>query len=302
MAELRFDGRVAAITGAGRGLGRSYALLLASRGAKVVVNDIGTSRRGEGIDAAPAQQVVDEIRAAGGEAVVNFDSVATPEGGKAIIDTALDRYGRIDILVHNATINRHGPFREMRFEDFSAVIDVHLHGAFRIARQAFPSMCDAKYGRIVLVSSIAGLYGDKNIAGYCAGKAALIGLANALAQEGAGHGITCNCIVPAAETRLAEGRDTSSFPPWGPELVAPMVGWIAHESCTASGELFVALAGRMAKAFVAETSGVYQPSWTIEQVADRLPAISGMADQQVFKPVPSGFYDHLSFSFKMARG
>jgi NAD(P)-dependent dehydrogenase (short-subunit alcohol dehydrogenase family) len=148
---------VAVITGAGRGLGRAYALLLASRGAKVVVNDIGTSRRGDGIDLGPAQAVVDEIAAAGGEAVANADTVATAEGGQAIVEAALDAWGRVDILVHNATINRAGPFRDLTFADFSAVLDVHLNGAFHVAHAAFPRMCDAGYGRIVLTSSIAGL-------------------------------------------------------------------------------------------------------------------------------------------------
>jgi NAD(P)-dependent dehydrogenase (short-subunit alcohol dehydrogenase family) len=229
MSELRYDGRVAAISGAGRGLGRSYALLLASRGAKVVVNDPGTSRSGDGTDPGVAQQVVDEIRAAGGEAVANVDSVATEAGGKAIIDTALDAFGRIDIVIHNATINRRGPLRDMAVADFSAIIDVHLHGAFHLVRRAFPLMCDAGYGRIVFASSIAGLYGEHNVAAYCAGKGALIGFANGIALEGAAHGVTCNLIVPAALTRLAEGRDTSGFPPMQEELVAPAVAWLAHD-------------------------------------------------------------------------
>jgi NAD(P)-dependent dehydrogenase (short-subunit alcohol dehydrogenase family) len=302
MDELRFDGRVAVISGAGGGLGRDYALLLAARGAKVVVNDLGTSRRGEGADLGMAQAVVDEIRAAGGEAIANGDSVATAAGGEAIIGAALDAFGRIDILVHNATINRAGPFRDMAFDDFAGVIDVHLHGAFHLARAAFPLMCDQGYGRIVLVSSIAGLYGDRNIAAYAAGKGAVIGLANVLALEGAEHGVTANCIVPAARTRLAEGRDTDDFPPWGPELVAPAVGWLAHEACTASGELFVALAGRMAQAYIAETPGVWQPAWTIEDVAGRLGEIADRSRPVAFSPVPRGFYDHLGYSFDMARG
>ncbi|MCB2073668.1 MAG: SDR family NAD(P)-dependent oxidoreductase [Novosphingobium sp.] len=301
MEELRFDGRVAVISGAGGGLGREYALLLAARGAKVVVNDLGTDRRGEGADVAMAQVVVDEIEAAGGEAVANGDSVATPQGGKAIVDAALDAYGRIDIVVHNATINRHGPFRDLAWEDFSAVLDVHVGGAFHLAKAAFPRMCDQGYGRIVLVSSIAGLYGEKNVSAYCTGKAALIGLANALAQEGACDGVTANCIVPAARTRLAEGRDTDDFPPWGPELVAPAVGWLAHERCTASGEMFVSLAGRMAQAYVAETRGVYQAEWTVDQVAHRLDEIADRSQQVTFNPLPSGFYDHLRYSFEMAR-
>jgi NAD(P)-dependent dehydrogenase (short-subunit alcohol dehydrogenase family) len=302
MDELRFDGRVAVITGAGGGLGRDYALLLARHGAKVVVNDLGTSRRGEGADIGMAQAVVDEIRAAGGEAVANGDTVATAAGATAIVDTALASFGRIDILVHNATINRAGPFRDLAFEDFAAVLDVHLFGAFHLAKAAFPRMCDQGYGRVVLVSSIAGLYGESNISAYATAKGAVIGLANALALEGAGHGVTANCIVPAAQTRLAEGRDTSAFPPWGPDLVAPAVGWLAHESCTASGELFVALAGRMAKAYVAETRGVYQPAWTIEEVAARLGEIGDRSQQVTFDPVPRGFNEHLGYSFDMARG
>lgn len=301
MDELRFDGRVAVISGAGGGLGREYALLLASRGAKVVVNDLGTSRRGEGADLGMAQAVVEEIRAAGGAAVANGDSVATAAGGTAIVDAALDAYGRIDILIHNATINRHGPFRDLSFEDFSDVIDVHLHGAFHLAKAGFPRMCDQGYGRIVLTSSIAGLYGDKNVVAYSTGKAAVIGLSNVLALEGAEHGVTSNCIVPAARTRLAEGRDTDGYPPWGPEFVAPAVGWLAHESCTASGELFIALAGRMAQAYVTETRGVFQSEWTIDQVAGRRGEIADRSQQLTFSPVAGGFYEHLGYSFDMAR-
>ena len=301
MNEKRFDGRVAVISGAGGGLGRDYALLLASRGAKVVVNDLGTSRRGEGADLSLAQAVVDEIRAAGGEAIANGDSVATAEGASAMVQAALDAWGRIDILIHNATINRHAPFRDLSFPHFAAVIDVHLMGAFHLAKAAFPRMCDAGYGRIVFVSSIVGLYGERNVAGYAAGKAAVIGLANTLALEGAAHGVTANCIVPAAQTRLAEGRDTDDFPPWGPELVAPAVGWLAHEDCTASGELYVALAGRMAKARMVETRGVFQPGWTIEQVAAREEEIADTRGEVTFAPVPGGFYDHLAYSFAMAR-
>ncbi len=302
MEELRFDGRVAVVSGAGGGLGREYALLLASRGAKVVVNDLGTDRHGGGRDSTMAQNVVDEIRAAGGEAVANGDTVATPEGGGAIVEVALDSFGGIDILVHNATINRPGAFRDLAWEDFSAVLDVHVGGAFHLAKAAFPRMCDQGYGRVVLVASIAGLYGEKNLSAYATGKGAVMGLANALAMEGAEHGVTANCIVPAARTRLAEGRDTDGFPPWGSDLVAPAVGWLAHESCRASGEMYVALAGRIAQAYVAETRGVFRPEWTIEQVAQQLGEITDRSQQVTFAPVPSGFGDHLAYSFAMARG
>src|ERR1700752_3992616 len=160
MADLRFDGRVAVITGAGRGLGRSYAMLLASRGAKAVVNDPGGGLTGAGTDAGPADDVVREIVAAGGQAVASTDSVSTAAGGKAIIDAALDMYGRVDILVHNAGIVRRASLKEMSYEDFNAVLDVHLRGAFHIVRPVFPVMCDVGYGRIVLTSSIGGLYGN----------------------------------------------------------------------------------------------------------------------------------------------
>src|SRR5215469_6463210 len=156
MTERRFDGRVAVITGAGRGLGRAYAELLAAKGAKTVVNDPGGSMQGEGADAGPAEEVVLAIRAAGGEAVACTESVATPEGGKAIIQAALDHYGRIDILIHNAGIVRAASLKEMTYEDFDTVLDVHLRGAFHVVRPAFPIMCEAKYGRIVLTSSIGG--------------------------------------------------------------------------------------------------------------------------------------------------
>jgi NAD(P)-dependent dehydrogenase (short-subunit alcohol dehydrogenase family) len=301
MEELRFDGRVAVITGAGRGLGRAYALLLASRGAKVVVNDPGVSRHGEGGDAGPAQDVVDEIRAAGGKAVANTDSVATPAGGQAIIDAAVSAFGRVDILIHNAGVNRAVPIKDMSWEDFSLVLDVHLNGAFHCVRAALPLMAEAGYGRIVLTSSIAGLYSDKKNGAYSTAKAGLIGMSNVIANEGAEYGVTCNALVPAAVTRLSEGIDTSQFPPMEPDLVAPSVAWLVHESCTATGEVLISLAGRIAKAFVAETPGVYQPEWTIEQVSQRWDEIGDREGQLAFAPYPSGFYDHLGYSFGMTK-
>ena len=212
MTELRFDDRVAVITGAGRGLGRAYALLLASKGAKVVVNDPGGSLQGDGVDAGPAQAVVDEIGAAGGEAVACTESVATPAGGKAIVQAAMDRYGRIDILIHNAGNVRYGSLKELSYEDFESVLSVHLRGAFHVVRPAFPLMCSAGYGRIVLTSSIGGLYGNHRVANYGVSKAGIIGLCNVAALEGAAQGVRCNVIVPGAVTRMAEGIDTSQFP------------------------------------------------------------------------------------------
>jgi NAD(P)-dependent dehydrogenase (short-subunit alcohol dehydrogenase family) len=299
-AELRFDGRVAVVTGAGRGLGREYALLLASRGAKVVVNDVGGSLTGAGTDAGPAQSVVEEIVAAGGEAVASTDTVATPQGGQAIVDTALAHFGRLDVLIHNAGNVRRAPLAEMTSEDFDAVLDVHLRGAFHVVRPAFAHMTRAGYGRLVLTSSIGGLYGNHDVANYGVAKAGIIGLSNVAALEGAAAGVRCNVIVPAAVTRMAEGLDTSAYPPMGADLVAPTVGWLAHETCSVTGEILVAIAGRVARAYIAETPGVYRPSWTIEDVAADIGAIRDAADPVVFPVVPDGHADHIRYSFGMA--
>ncbi|WP_109530441.1 MULTISPECIES: SDR family NAD(P)-dependent oxidoreductase [Nocardia] len=299
MPELRFDDRVAVITGAGRGLGREYALLLASRGAKVIVNDPGSSVRGDSVEVDAAAAVVAEIEAAGGTAVACTESVATPEGGRAIIDTAIENFGRIDILVHNAGNVRYGSLRELSYEDFDAVLDVHLRGAFHVVRPAFPLMADAGYGRVVLTSSIGGLYGNQGVANYAVSKSAMIGLSNVIALEGAESGVRSNIIVPAAVTRLADGLDTSAYPPMGPELIAPTVGWLAHETCSVTGEMLVAVGGRVARAYIAETPGVYQPSWSIEQVGEQIEAIRDTADSWVF-PATTGHVEHLTKSFALA--
>jgi NAD(P)-dependent dehydrogenase (short-subunit alcohol dehydrogenase family) len=291
VSDLRFDDRVAVVTGAGRGLGRAYALLLAARGAKVVVNDVEDE---------PARDVAAEINAAGGEAIPWVESVTTPAGGEAIIGAAVEGFGRIDVLVHNAGNVRRAPLREMTYEDFDAVVDVHLRGAFHVVRPAFPVMCDAGYGRIVLTSSIGGLYGNREVVNYAVAKAGVIGLSNVAAIEGAAHGVMSNVIVPAAVTRMAEGMDTSAYPPMGPELVAPAVAWLAHESCSITGEMLIALAGRVATAVVAETPGVYRPSWSIEDVAANIEAIRDDTEPLVFPVVPDGHADHIRYSFAMA--
>lgn len=300
MAELGFDGRVAVVTGAGRGLGREYALLLAARGARVVVNDVGGSLGGDGADDRPAAEVVREIRAAGGTAVVSTDSVATVTGGRAIVESALDNFGRVDILIHNAGNVRRSPLAEMSYHDFDAVLDVHLRGAFHVVREAFPQMCAAGYGRIVLTSSIGGLYGNQDVANYGVAKAGIIGLANVAALEGAPSNVRCNVIVPAAVTRMAEGLDTSAYPPMGADLVAPAVGWLAHESCSITGEMLVAIAGRIARAYIAETPGVYRPSWTVEDVAAHVAQIRDTTGSVAFPAVPDGHAEHIRYSFGMA--
>jgi NAD(P)-dependent dehydrogenase (short-subunit alcohol dehydrogenase family) len=301
MTEHRFDGRVAVITGSGRGLGRSYAHLLASKGAKIVVNDVGAEMSGAGTDNGPAEEVVREIRELGGEAVATTESVATPAGGKAIIETALDAFGKIDILIHNAGNVRHGSLMDMTQDDFDAVIDVHLRGAFHVIRPAFPHMASAEYGRIVLTSSIGGLYSLGKSLPYAVAKSGLIGMNNSVALEGADKGIKCNIILPGAMTRMGGLLDTEKFPPCGPELVAPVVALLAHESCSVTGEMLVSMAGRVARALVAETEGVFQPAWTSEEIAERLTEIRDTDKLWMLAPVPSGFSEHMGRSFEMAR-
>ena len=299
-SELRFDGRAAVVTGAGRGLGREYAILLAARGASVVVNDVGGNLTGDGSDTGPADEVVAEIRAAGGTAVASTVSVATPEGGAAIVQAAVTNFGSVDIVIHNAGNVRRAPLGEMSYDDFSAVLDVHLRGAFHVVRPAFPLMQAAGYGRIVLTSSIGGLYGNRDVANYAAAKAGIIGLSNVAALEGAASGIKSNVIVPAAVTRMAEGIDTSAYPPMGTDLVAPAVGWLAHESCSITGEMLTAIGGRIARAAFAESPGVYRPSWSPEDVGEQMDAIRDMSAPLIFSVVSDGHADHIRYSFGMA--
>lgn len=301
MTELRFDDRVAVITGGGRGLGRAYALLLASRGAKIVINDPGVSMAGDATDEGPAEALANEIRAAGGEAVANLDSVATREGGEAIVQAALDAFGRIDIVIHSAGNVRRGPLAEFAYEDFEQVLDVHLRGAFNVVRPAFPLMRQQGYGRVVLTGSINGLYGKANNVNYATSKAGLMGMSNTIAIEGAGANIKSNVIIPAAVTRMSAGIDVSKFPPMEPELVAPAVAWLAHEDCSISGEMLVAMGGRVARAFIAESEGVYRPEWSIEDIAHEIDAIRRADTPLVFPPVPQGELDHLLYGFDMAR-
>jgi NAD(P)-dependent dehydrogenase (short-subunit alcohol dehydrogenase family) len=189
--------------------------------------------------------------------------------------------------------------KAMTYQDFDAVVDVHLRGAFHVVRPAFPVMCEAGYGRMVLTSSIGGVYGNHEVANYAVAKAGVIGLSNVVALEGAAEGVKCNVIIPAAVTRMADGLDISAYPPMGPELVAPVVGWLAHESCSITGEMLVALAGRVARAVVAESPGVYRPSWSIEEVAEHMEAVRDTRAPLIFPVVPDGHGDHIRYSFGM---
>src|SRR6185312_15339364 len=243
--EVRFDGRVAIITGAGNGLGRSHALLLASRGAKVVVNDLGGSIHGGGKSSAAADKVVEEIKAAGGEAVANYDSV---EDGAKIVQCALDTFGRIDIVVNNAGILRDTSFQKMSDEDWDLIYRVHVLGGFRVTRAAWNHMRDAGYGRVVFTASAAGIYGNFGQANYSMAKLGLVGLSNTLALEGHKKNVLVNTIAPIAGSRLTETvLPKELLDALRPEYVSPLVAYLCHESCTDTGGLYEVGGGYFAK-------------------------------------------------------
>ena len=274
MAALGFDGRVAIITGAGGGLGKQHALSLASRGALIVVNDLGGAVDGSGSDAGAAQLVVDEIKAAGGEAVPNTDSVATPEGGESIVQTALDASGRVDIVINNAGILRDKTFHNMGPELLDPVLDVHLRGAFNVTKPAWIHMREQQYGRVISTSSAAGIFGNFGQTNYGAAKMGLVGLTRVLAVEGARYNIQANAIAPLALTRMTEDIMGPLGDKLSAALVSPIVTFLAHESCDATGRIFSVGGGRVAEVFIAEAPGYYQADLSAEDVADNWSAIT----------------------------
>ena len=271
--ELRFDGRVAIITGAGGALGRSHALEFARRGARVVVNDVGGSVHGEGEAKTAAQQVVAEIGALGGEAIANFESVTSPAGGEAIVESALDAFGRVDILVNNAGILRDKSFHNMAPADIDAVLDVHLRGAMFVTQPAFKLMRQQQFGRIVNTTSASGLFGNFGQANYGAAKAGLLGLTRVLAHEGARVNIRVNAIAPLARTRMTEGLLGDLADLLDPQSVTAVVAYLAHESCAVNGLVYSVAGGRVARIFMAESHGIVLPALTPEAVRDNLETI-----------------------------
>jgi NAD(P)-dependent dehydrogenase (short-subunit alcohol dehydrogenase family) len=280
---ITFDGQVVIVTGAGQGLGRAYALELGRRGARVVVNDLAGLDSPEG---SAAEAVVREIGAAGGTAVACHDTVATPEGGQAIVDKAVDTFGTVDAVIHNAGVWRHKYYEEMTPDQLDPVLDVHLRGAFFVTQPAWPLMQAKGYGRIVLTSSSTGAFGRLAGTNYAAAKAAMLGLARALSLEGAPHGIKTNCILPVAPFRnrgpvppeLLEQLHSAGLAPEdaGPELVAPIVVYLASAACSVSGEAFSAGGRRFGRVFIGVADGWVSPGDAIptaEDIEAHLPEI-----------------------------
>jgi NAD(P)-dependent dehydrogenase (short-subunit alcohol dehydrogenase family) len=255
MKDIRFDGRVAVITGAGGGLGKTYALALAARGARVVVNDLGGGKDGTGAGTSMADQTVKQIVEAGGEAVANYDSVATPEGGEGVVQAALDHFGGVDIVINNAGILRDKTFAKLEPADLESVLDVHLKGGFYVSQPAFRAMKDKGYGRFVFTASAAGILGNFGQTNYGAAKMGLVGLSNVLALEGAKYNIRSNVIAPIARTRLTEQLLGPMAAALDPECVTPLVVYLVSEQCDLTHQVFTVGGGRFARMFVGLTPG-----------------------------------------------
>ncbi len=295
VTEIGFDGRVAIVTGAGGGLGRQHALLLASRGARVVVNDVGGSVHGEGADQGPAQKVADEIGQAGGEAVADTNSVATAAGGKAIVEHAMDAFGQVDIVVNNAGILRDKTFHNLTPELLEPVLDVHLKGAFYVTQPAWVRMREQGYGRVINTTSQSGVLGNFGQSNYGAAKMGLVGLTRVLALEGAKYNIKVNAIAPLARTRMTEDLMGDAVEKLRPELVSPVVAWLASQDCSVTGEVFTVAAGRVARFFVGMTKGYFNPDLTVEDVAEHL----GEIRDETGYSVPASAGEETAFLFEM---
>lgn len=314
MNAIDFHGRAVIVTGAGNGLGRSYALELARRGAAVVVNDLGTSTSGEGCSVRSADRVLYEIQRAGGRAVASHDSVASGSGCEAIAARCLEAFGRIDAVVHNAGILRNAPFDKMTNEQFFPVLGTHLVGAYLLTRAVYPTMRDQGYGRLVFTSSSSGLFGRTNGANYAAAKAGVIGLCNALALEGAPHGVLANAVLPVAMTRLGGAPDAADTSPdaaarraelrereprMAPEWVTPLVIYLASEACSVTHRYYSAINGRYARVFVGVTAGWRAPDEgppTAEQLRDRLGDIEDREDHDL----PESTFDEIELVARRA--
>lgn len=294
MADIRFDGRVAIVTGAGAGLGRTYALSLATRGAKVVVNDLGGARDGSGSSTSAADTVVEEIKKAGGEAVANYDSVATVDGGENIVKTAVDTFGKIDIVINNAGILRDKSFVKMTEEEWDLVLAVHLKGAYCVTQPAFKIMKENGYGRIINTASGAGLYGNFGQSNYCAAKMGVVGLMNNIAIEGAKYNIKCNTIAPIAASRLTEDiMPPDLFKKLQPEFITPLVLYLVSEENQATKMIFNCAAGWFSRTEILCAPGVCigdgKREIPVEEIRDNWDKIISLDDARQVNNVGESF-------------
>ncbi len=284
---ISFDGRVAVVTGAGSGLGRSHAKYFAANGAKVVVNDLGGTVAGTGGSTNSADEVVKAITDAGGVAVANYDSVATEEGGANIIKAATDNFGSVDILINNAGNVRDKSFAKMDLKDFTSLMDVHLMGAVYCTKAAWPTMLANRYGRIVMTTSAAGLFGTHGHTNYSSAKISLIGFMNALKQEGTTKNVLVNSVAPMALTRMTEEVMSPKLAPkMKPEYVTALMGWLCSEECDLAGEIIEAGMGYYSKVQITEAEGYIFGGAEVpspEQIRDHWSEISDMAGA---KPYP----------------
>ncbi len=294
MANIDFSGRVAIVTGAGAGLGRSYALELAKRGAKVVINDLGGTRDGAGSSDAAANKVVDEIKALGGQAVPNYDNVATVAGGANIVKTAVDAFGKVDILINNAGILRDKSFTKMEEENWDGVMNVHLKGAYCVSRPAFEVMRANNYGRIIMTTSGAGLFGNFGQSNYASAKMGLIGLTNVLKLEGAKYNVKTNVIVPVAASRLTEDvLPPEFFEKMKPDYITPAVLYMCSEECQDSGMIINATLGYYSRTAILTGPGaILSKDGQIpspEEVRDSWSTITSLENPKYFNQLPEMF-------------
>jgi NAD(P)-dependent dehydrogenase (short-subunit alcohol dehydrogenase family) len=283
------EDRVAVVTGAGGGLGRQHALLFAQRGAKVVVNDLGGSRDGSGAGSEMADNVVREIIDAGGEAVANYDNVATKDGGEALVQTAIDAFGKVDIVMNNAGILRDVTFHKMEESQWDAVVKVHLYGTYHVTRAAWPRLREQQYGRVLVTSSTSGIYGNFGQSNYGAAKLGVVGLINTLAMEGKKYGITANAIVPIAATRMTEDIfPEEAMKAFDPAYVSPLVVHLASEECTDTGSIVLAGAGSYARVAYFQSPGAqFSEVPSVEDLAARWDDITDMDEATLGKPFGS---------------
>ncbi|NKI15989.1 SDR family NAD(P)-dependent oxidoreductase [Spongiibacter sp. KMU-166] len=311
MTSIRFDQQVAVVTGAGGGLGRTYALELAARGAAVVVNDLGGNISGDGAGTSMADSVVAEILAAGGKAVANYDSVADSKGADAIIQTALDKFGRVDIVINNAGNLRNAYIDKLSDDDIDSLHSVHLKGSLYVSRAAFHHMKQQGYGRILFTSSAAGVFGNPEQAAYAAAKAGMVGLTNVFGIEGEAHGIKTNTLLPMAASRMAEKMDPAQLQQFAelnatfgnaltPDYITPLVVYLVSRECEANKSIYSAVAGRFAKVVIGLTKGWLGPRDAPASVEDVAAHFADIEDQTVVDE-PCSLVDELQIIAKHVR-